>query len=168
MSPFERAEYPDNFRNVDAFMRSFKVDRETAVKMMRTELARELFINDTYQVSRSPAFKPPGDWDWPLMVHLSIKRLDKEVIRDWRELQTIKNMLVGPENDAMEIYPAESRLVDMANQFHIWAFVDPKVRIPTGWMTRMVCDEVHASSVGAKQRPHTNLDTMSADQLKSL
>jgi hypothetical protein len=54
-------------------------------------------------------------------VHLSIKRFDRGPVRDWRHLQQIKNEVVGPEAEAFEIFPAESRLVDTANQYHLWA-----------------------------------------------
>lgn len=37
------------------------------------------------------------------------------------DAQRIKNELLGDEYEACELYPAESRLVDGANQFHLWA-----------------------------------------------
>lgn len=52
--------------------------------------------------------------------HLSIKRLDRAPIRNWRHFQQIKNEVVGEEREAVEIYPAESRLADNANQYHLW------------------------------------------------
>ena len=54
------------------------------------------------------------------VVHLSIKRHDRGKARDWRHLQQIKNEVCGPEREGMEIYPAESRLVDGANEYHLW------------------------------------------------
>jgi hypothetical protein len=74
------------------------------------------------------------------IIHLSIKRIDRDPIHDWRDLQEIKNALVGPENEAIEIYPAESRLVDSANQYHLWVFANPETRIPVGWNERYVTD----------------------------
>jgi hypothetical protein len=70
--------------------------------------------------------------------HLSIKRHDKEVIHDWRELQEIKNQVCGFEAEAMELYPAESRLMDHANQYHLYAIMthdtDGKyLRVPVGY-----------------------------------
>lgn len=43
-------------------------------------------------------------------------------VHDWRVMQGIKNALVGPEAEAVELFPAESRLVDESNQFHLWCF----------------------------------------------
>lgn len=84
--------------------------------------------------------------------YLSIKRNDKEPIHDWRDLQEIKNQICGEESEAIEIYPAESRLVDTANQYHLWVF--PKgERIPVGYNTRSVIDEeLTGENHTAKQR----------------
>lgn len=87
---------------------------------------------------------------WPMMVYLSIKRrFTKEVIRDWRHLQKIKNELVGPENEAVELFPAESRLVDTSNQYHLWVLKDAGQRFPFGYNNRMVASY---SALGAQQR----------------
>lgn len=98
------------------------------------------FINDLYQVHRVEIDSA--------MVHLSIRRLDRSHIRDWRHNQQIKNELVGEECEAIELYPAESRLVDNANQYHIWCWSDPSFRLPIGWGSRMVSD----SPVGKGQQ----------------
>lgn len=87
---------------------------------------------------------------WPNMIHLSIKRNDKESTHDWRDLQRIKNEIVGQENEAVELYPAESRLLDTANQFHLWALADPAVRFPFGYQVRVVTER---GVPGSKQRP---------------
>jgi hypothetical protein len=88
-----------------------------------------------------------GDVIW-----LSIKRRDKAPVHDWRDLQVIKNLIVGPEHEGFEIYPAESRLVDTANQYHVFVFLDPKVRLPVGFRTREVTGAEQAAAVGARQR----------------
>lgn len=91
----------------------------------------------------------------PTLIWLSIRRQDRKVVRDWRDLQRIKNELVGPENEGMEMYPAESRLVDTANQFHLWVFEDPTIRFPWGYEDRLVLDADAATEMesGAVQRP---------------
>ena len=103
-----------------------------------------VFLNDVYQVNvRCFA---PGEF-----IHLSIKRIDKKPIHDWRDLQAIKNELVGSENEAVELYPAESRLVDSANQYHLWVAADPNFRFPFGFDgPRVVSDEDY--NTGSKQR----------------
>lgn len=56
------------------------------------------------------------------MYHLSIRTRENTPARDWRDFQRIKNQLAGPEYEGVEIYPAESRKVDTANQYHLWCF----------------------------------------------
>ena len=107
----------------------------------------QTFLNDKYQVQRRELDTPIGR-----MVHLSIKRIDRDVIRDWRELQEIKNLLVGEENVGVELFPSESRLVDLANQYHLWVFVDPEVKFPFGFWERAVSDEMDLPETKAKQR----------------
>lgn len=59
--------------------------------------------------------------------YLSIKRNDKDAIgkERFRDFQRIKNELVSEEAEGVEIYPAESRLVDASNQYHLWCFDEP-------------------------------------------
>lgn len=54
--------------------------------------------------------------------HLSIRNIDRSARHDWRDFQRIKNEICGPEFAATEVYPPESSLVDMSNQFHLWVF----------------------------------------------
>ena len=81
---------------------------------------------------------------------ISIRHNNRKPIRDWRHFQRIKNELTDPEREAVEIYPAESRLVDEANQYHLWVFPEGE-RIPLGFETRMVSDDQVFGP--AKQRP---------------
>lgn len=67
------------------------------------------------------------------MTWLSIKRNDKEPCRDWRHFQWIKNQLCGEETEAAEIFPAESRLVDGSNQYHLWVLDNIKFSFPFGF-----------------------------------
>ena len=102
----------------------------------------EIWVNDIYQVN---VLRRKD------ITHLSIKRRDKSVCKDWRHFQLIKNQLVGEENEAVELYPAESRLVDTANQYHLWVINDPGYRFPFGFNDgRRIAKE---SAGGAVQRP---------------
>ena len=151
MQKFQSADIPEQFYRPETYVARFGVSMDEAHGMVHAQVNQQYFMNDQYQVTVGGPHRTQGD-AWPPMWHLSIKRLDKDAIHDWRDLQTIKNMLVGEENEAIEIYPAESRLVDMANQYHLWVFVDPEVRIPIGYQTRMVGGAEQAESVGARQR----------------
>ena len=109
----------------------------------------EQFANDQYIVYRRrvDSDKP----DVPFMYHLSIKRRDRAPVHDWRHFQRIKNELAGPEWEAVEIYPAESRLVDAANQYHLWCF---QFQIGFGFDKRLVLNQAQGDILtpGAKQR----------------
>lgn len=96
-------------------------------------LVREIEVPDLAANGRRPA----------RAFHLSIKRRDKRVIRDWRHLQRIKAELIDPEAEAVELYPADSRVVDEANQFHLYVFLGPEGRswrFPFGSLNRRVQD----------------------------
>jgi hypothetical protein len=69
------------------------------------------------------------------LVHLSFHVLDRQPHHDWRDMQRIKNELVGPEVEAVELFPAESRLVDTSNEYHLWAF-PTSGRMPFGMAHR--------------------------------
>ena len=85
--------------------------------------------------------------------HLSIKRNDRSPMHDWREMQRIKTEILGPDVEAVEIYPAESRVVDGSNQYHLWCY-PPGVQCPLGFFDgRWVCD---GGLMGEVQRPFEN------------
>lgn len=98
----------------------------------------EIWVNGQYQVNIARGDNVPNNMFGVPMIHLSIKRIDKMPIRDWRHMQSIKDSLVGPEHEGFELFPAASRLVDAANQYHIWVFAEPEHRLPIGWATRAV------------------------------
>lgn len=107
-------------------------------------LAGETWMNDLYVVIAKPLAQGA--------THLSIRRTDRKACRDWRHFQQIKNQLCGDEREGLELYPAESRLVDTANQFHLWV-MPPGVRLEIGWNFRSVVDQGDHPIPGAVQRP---------------
>lgn len=115
--------------------------------MVAAEVAgAEIWINSRYQVMRCRLDD--------VTIHLSIKRIDQQPVRSWRDLQRIKNELVGPENEAVEVFPAESRLVDTANQYHLFVCTDPTRRIPFGFDAgRHVFTESVGSAGQAPEEP---------------
>ena len=127
-------------------------ERQGFFIMLAQEFAKPCFVNDIYMVSAGRAQK--GSWP---MVQLSIKRHDKEPIDEnhWRILQEIKNIIVGPKHEAAELYPAEQRLMDAANQYHLWVLAEPceKRSFPFGYFEpRSVATPEQAIAAGAKQR----------------
>lgn len=111
-------------------------------KQLYNELAEaESWSNDTYSVwvyrgKQVDQFVKDKSWKGHID-YMSVKRIDKKPIHDWRDLQDMKNELFGKDREAIEIYPAEDRLVDLANQYHLW--VMPKgFTIPVGFEARCV------------------------------
>jgi len=138
----------------------YTISKSKAKALLRSLKDDEIWTNNIYQVNvrrrtgqgyfdgSNEVYngfpKENGEVVW-----LSIKRLDKDTIHDWRDLQQIKNEVVGEEAEAIEIYPAESRKMDVANQYHLFAFT---TQIPIGFVGRAVESSTKAEQVGAKQR----------------
>jgi len=97
-----------------------------------------VWVNSRYQVM--VYFPEPNSPDVPRMAHLSIKRHDREPIRDWRDLQRIKNELCGTMAEACELFPAEDRLADTANQYHLWC-LEPGFKFPWGFNDGRLTDD---------------------------
>lgn len=145
----------DTFDSFEAFTTQYRdlgLSQPKLRQMFEKMKRDKLYLSDHYQVAidKSPPHRLPGAIIW----HLSIKRIDKEPIMDWRDLQAIKTQLCGPEAEAVQLFPAESRVVDTSNQYHLWVLMKlggkRLPRWPFGWTTQMVIDE---SACGAKQRP---------------
>jgi hypothetical protein len=119
--------------------------RHVADRMQR----QQWFRSDTYQVAM---FEFECEQFNLILTHLSIKRNDRAPIDTmyWRELQAIKNAIVGAEREGVELFPAESRKVDGANQYHIFV-LPPGTKWPFGFVDRMVTND--AGPGGAVQRP---------------
>lgn len=150
LQPFHPAVVPKEVLNARSFAARYGLSEEVASTQINRLRAQTIYMNDRYQVNvvvDAPFGEETGDIIW-----LSIKRRDKAPVHDWRELQQIKNMIVGEEHEAFEVYPAESRLVDTANQYHLWVFKDAAVRLPVGYRNREVMGDTEAAAVGAGQR----------------
>lgn len=109
----------------------------------------EFWTNNHYTVTKYPLQPglPVDEGGVGPMIHLSIRRADRKAVHDWRDFQRIKNELVGEEAEGIELYPAESRLVDGANQYHLFVF--PEFHFPFGFDTRLVSESTEG---GVTQR----------------
>lgn len=133
---------------VSALMKEYGITRKQAKEQYNRLKADEIWCNDKYQVNID--FTPDHNFGPDVaLVHLSIKTLDKSAIHDWRDFQEIKNALCGAECEGIEIYPAESRLLDAANQYHLWVLPEG-AKVPCGFYGRAVTSE---QPPGGKQRP---------------
>ncbi len=71
-----------------------------------------IYANDLYVVLHHDISGPRE--------RLSIRRHDFEQCNSWADFQAIKNELLGPEVEAVQVYPAESRLLDTDNVYHLF------------------------------------------------
>lgn len=151
MKPFRQVEPVTNPKMLEAAKNDpeFAAALEVQDRKFRDGTST-LWVNGTYQVEVDTASELVHPGFLPL-IHLSIKRIDRQPIHDWRDLQEIKNQLVGPEHEGMELYPAESRLVDTSNQYHLFVLKD-EGRLPFGWTVRKVGTPEEAVKYGAVQR----------------
>lgn len=147
--PLQRAvAKPPSEALIAAWMKHFAGrSREEILQLMEEDRAKtELWCNDLYQVEiRRGAMGEDS-------VHLNIRRIDGWPGRDWRHFQQIKNELVGPECEAVELYPAESRLTDTTNKYHLYCCTDPTFRFPFGFDRRDV-QFGEETDGGLRQRP---------------
>lgn len=150
LQPFVRGFLPAEAYNFHSYMGgTMGLSKAEAKRMARRFQQEIVWMNDLYQVNVSQA----SDF-----IHLSVKRRDKQPIHDWRDLQAIKDMIVGPEHEGLELYPAARRVVDTANQFHIWVLKNPQAVIPVGFPEglQLTQDEARDGTPGAAlavQRP---------------
>jgi hypothetical protein len=112
-----------------------------------------MFTNGKYTAIRTPLQDTHGS---PMMM-LSVRRDDRRAIMDWRDLQWVKNQLLGEETEAVQLFPAESRLVDSANQYFLFAYnLQPSFVFPFGFTERLVTQDISIRMAGhsnSEQRP---------------
>lgn len=136
----------------DHFKLSPGMTREQVIAdLTREEKATTVWINHLYQVVRRELKSNLGT-----VIHLNIRRRDGgPILRDWRHFQQIKNELIGEECEAIELYPAESRLVDTSNKYHLFGMLDPTFRFPFGdfWGDKRDVQYESGKSPGTRQRP---------------
>lgn len=139
------------------------------MKRVAEDIQRDvIFINSRYQVNvRRHLDRGDTGRNFPTVIQLSIKRRDRQRVgpERYRDFLRIKNEIVGPLHEAFEIYPSMERNVDTANQYYIWAFEDPTMRLPLGFMTgKMSVPNIGEKSVntpfdeGDLQWMHLNKD----------
>jgi hypothetical protein len=146
------------------------------LRKMHEEQGILTFRNSIYQVEVRGVLVPPP---FGKAVWLSFKTLDKQPRHDWREMQRLKDELVGEAVESVELYPSEERLVDTSNQYHLWCFPNlefPDHRFPFGYRERLLAEGsapgIATTGLGARQRDFRAEfkppDVVRIEQLKKL
>ena len=134
-----------------------KVTKGQAKKIFRESMKGEKWLNNLYSVTVKKVKLGKDD-----ILEFSIARRDQSHIHDWRHLQQIKNDIAGNEAEGIELFPAESRLLDQANTF--WLYVIPAKLVkqngylPFGYTDARSVNTVGNldSSKGSIQRPYSH------------
>jgi len=90
----------------------------------------DIMYGNGWWTVRVKFLEPDQGMDGPLW--LSIHDRPRSTRHDWREFQRVKNEVCGPEREAVELYPRESRLIDTANEYHLFVLPVGEL-VPFGW-----------------------------------
>ena len=90
--------------------------------LQRENEETQCYLSPKFQVLRRELWDEQHGFGENVPTYLSIKRIDRKPLSDWRAKQRIKNAVLGDDWEAVEIYPMEKRLVDTSNQYHLFAW----------------------------------------------
>jgi len=122
-------------------------------------LSWDIYCNEIYQVM--------VEKNGPL-IHMCIRRHDGQPCKDWRDHQQIKSQLIGPEYEAVELFPAESRLIDTTNEYHLWVHPSPSYRFPLGFTSnRCVIDSPPALGYEPHKPPQVAIMSGGVESLRN-
>lgn len=95
--------------------------------------------------------------EWGKVEHVTItKKLEESGDVPWSVKQEIKNELFGENRVAIEIFPAENRLVDVMDVYHLW-ILPKKFKMPFGIHPKDTqCKAVHRGSLPVTQEMINN------------
>lgn len=137
-------------RELTIWGKSQGYDEATMNTLIAEAETAETWMNDTYVATVHQALV--GAEGWPEMKQLSIRRVDRKTIHDWRHLQRIKSDIFGKDAEAVELYPSEARVVDTANSYHLWVLSEPGTLFPFGWASGLRTND-NAADIPNQQRP---------------
>lgn len=104
------------------FYQSTQDEIDTAAKTVGARRAPDrLFRNNIFCVQ---VFEEKTSWG--PCERAMIRRWDESPIDSWDQIQRIKNLVFGVDRVALEVFPRDRYLVDVANLRWIWVF-------PLGW-----------------------------------
>jgi hypothetical protein len=131
--------HPKREREITEWAKRHGYDDEAIAATIEAHKNVMTYMNNTYVATVLKA-EVWGE-GWPEMAQLSIRRIDRKVIHDWRALQQIKSDIFGANAEGVELYPAADRVVDTANSYHIFVPLDPSIHFPFGWRTGLRADD---------------------------
>lgn len=127
-------------RAADAYLRSENAKWPEALKLWpREDWPISLAVgNNVREVYRSRGFLVQVyNEPWPVVARLSVIRSSLKPDGDWKEditweeLQRLKREAGYGDFDAVEVYPPDADVVNVANLRHLWVF--PAGYMPFAW-----------------------------------
>ena len=129
MKKFTRSDFSENTKKsiIGDIIARFKLDEPKAKLLCKQVTDCQVWVNDIYQVNLQNGIQAKHyihlkENQIEDFLYLSIKRKDKEAIFDIEHLQQIKDELAGENRIAIELYPSQARVLDCANQYHLFVF----------------------------------------------
>jgi len=102
--------------------------REASLVEISDEAIDSLFPDETWGNDRYTVNVHFLDGDRDGFVEVGVHNHNRTPHVPWRHLQQIKNEVVGADREAVQLFPAEDRLVDTANEY--WLYVYPIGKAP--------------------------------------
>ena len=62
--------------------------------------------------------------------HIKIHRNDHATLKDFNVLQEIKNLVLGEDSVAVQVFPIQRDLVDGSNTYHLWTWDGIEAEMP--------------------------------------
>ena len=97
-------------------MKIEKINNLDAIKLNHPHLDTVIdgaIVDDKYRVLIAKTGK---------YLHIRIRRLDDAPITSFSDMQMIKNLFVGPECTAIQVFPRESDYVNNTNTYHLFSW----------------------------------------------
>ncbi len=91
--------------------------KDYLLKLHSNRDIKHAFASDKHSVQISFLYKEPFGY----IAHLWVRRQDGKPTT-WKELQQIKNELIGEDKMGIEVFPKTETLVDQAPMYHVWVF----------------------------------------------
>jgi hypothetical protein len=161
MSPFQRVArdvtLAMNQRNAfmaqpAEFFREFFDGRTPTLQEKLFWIEEKVRQSETWEVYRNNLYLVVIESTSPL-IHLCIRRHDGRPCPDWNHMQQIKTELIGPEHEAVELFPAESRLINTTNEYHLWVHPKSGFRFPFGFSWNRFVTEKPLETCGVADMP---------------
>ncbi len=89
--------------------------------------AGRYWVNDKYEVFVQTSLGELSADGW---IAISMHRRDHGRDIPWADKQHCKNQLIGTECEGVEMLPANARLIDVHNTYHLFVNVDPTFQLP--------------------------------------